>query len=57
MREGDRKIKRDSMPVLEGLAETAGKDHGDTLKDTVVLHINHCMDNSFYFTEILNRLF
>lgn len=57
MREGNRRRRRDSMPVLEGLAETAGKDHGDVLKDIVVLHINHCMDNSFYFTEILNRLF
>lgn len=57
MREMDRETKRDSMPVLEGLAESAGREHGDILKDTVVLHINHCMDNSFYFTEILNRLF
>lgn len=47
----------DTMPVLEWIADRAKKEDGFTLKDTVVLHINHCMENSFYFTEILNQLF
>ena len=26
-------------------------------QDVVVLHINHCMDNSFYFNDVLKTLF
>lgn len=51
------KEKKDSMPVVEQLAHKAKEERGELLKDMVVLHINHCMDNSLYFTEILNRLF
>ncbi len=46
-----------SMPVLEGLAARAKETSGASLKDIVVLHVNHCMDYSFYFSEILNDLF
>ncbi len=46
-----------TMPVLDGLAAQAARMPGRSLKDTVVLHVNHCMDNSFYFSEILNDLF
>lgn len=41
-----------AMPILEALIKSQG-----TLDDTVVLHINHCMDNSFYFNEQLLRAF
>lgn len=46
-----------AMPVLEALADRAAETFGASCKDTVVLHVNHCMDNSFYFSQILNRLF
>ena len=45
------------MPVLEELIARAQAYFGEGLKDIVVLHVNHCMDNSFYFSELLNRLF
>ena len=45
------------MPVLEELIARAQTYFGEDLKDIVVLHVNHCMDNSFYFSELLNRLF
>lgn len=41
-----------TMPLLESLLKPCG-----TAEDTVVLHINHCMDNSFYFTEQLKKVF
>lgn len=42
----------DTMPLLESLLPEGG-----CARDTVVLHINHCMDNSFYFTEQLQKAF
>ena len=45
------------MPVLEELIARAQAYFGEGLKDIVVLHVNHCMDNSFYFSELLNQLF
>ncbi|MEG0546542.1 MAG: hypothetical protein RR552_05065 [Oscillospiraceae bacterium] len=41
-----------SMPLLEKLIADNTKQN-----DTVVLHINHCMNNSFYFTEQLKKVF
>ncbi|MDC7291704.1 hypothetical protein NXH76_28425 [Blautia schinkii] len=41
-----------TMPLLESLV----LQHRCT-QDTVILHINHCMDNSFYFTEQLKNAF
>lgn len=49
--------KKDAMPVLEFVAEKAGACSAAALADTVVLHINHCMENSFYFSQLLDRLF
>ena len=40
------------MPVLEELIARAQTYFGEDLKDIVVLHVNHCMDNSFYFSFI-----
>lgn len=42
----------DKMPLLESLLP-----EGECAQDTVVLHINHCMDNSFYFTQKLKQTF
>ncbi|MDC7287505.1 hypothetical protein NXH76_06820 [Blautia schinkii] len=41
-----------TMPLLEALVSQC-----EGAEDTVVLHINHCMDNSFYFTEQLKKAF
>lgn len=38
------------MPVLEELIASGGSK-----EDLVVLHINHCMDNSFYFNRQLEK--
>lgn len=46
-----------AMPVLEALVNYTQGTFGAACRDTVVLHVNHCMDNSFYFSQILNRLF
>ncbi|QNM05329.1 Rossmann-fold NAD(P)-binding domain-containing protein [Qiania dongpingensis] len=40
------------MPLLESLLSER-----ERAEDTVVLHINHCMENSFYFTEQLKKEF
>lgn len=45
------------MPVLKEVGNRIQKQAGGSLNDTVVLHINHCMDNSFYFSEVLNQMF
>lgn len=42
---------------MEILREIEKMESGDCVKDVVVLHINHCMDNSFSFNEVLDRLF
>lgn len=45
-------MTKSRMPLLESIAgkyETAG--------DTVILHINHCMENSFYFNRQLKEIF
>ncbi len=43
------------MRLLEqaALAAKTGKEW----EDVIVLHINHCMDNSFYFNDVLKSLF
>lgn len=41
-----------SMPLLEQHLLCKKKNN-----DTVILHINHCMDNSFYFSSQLKRVF
>lgn len=45
------------MPVLDKLSRETQESLGAMTEDIVVLHINHCMDNSFYFSEVLNRMF
>lgn len=49
--------EKKTMPVLDELAKKATELSKGSLKDTVVLHINHSMDNSFYFSEVLNEMF
>ena len=44
-----------SMRLLEQTAREAGKEKW--LEDVAVLHINHCMDNTFSFNEVLRSLF
>lgn len=41
-----------TMPLLESLLAEC-----ERAEDTVVVHINHCMENSFYFTRQLRRVF
>lgn len=43
------------MKLLEQAVETARAQTGR--EDVVVLHINHCMDNTFYFNDLLKTLF
>ena len=43
------------MKLLEQAALAAKAEKG--WEDVVVLHINHCMDNSFYFNDVLKSLF
>ena len=43
------------MRLLEQAAQAAKKE--DLLKDIVVLHINHCVENTFYFNDVLRGLF
>lgn len=45
-------MDRPTMPLLEALISECGR-----ADDTVVLHINHCMENSFYFNQQLRRVF
>lgn len=45
------------MPVLDMVISSAAKSGGFCGQDIVVLHVNHCMDNSFYFSEALKKLF
>lgn len=44
-----------TMKLLERTARLA--QEGPGREDVVVLHINHCMDNTFYFNDILKSLF
>lgn len=44
------------MRLLEDLAGQADLCD-EALRNTIVLHINHCMDNSFEFSRILGSLF
>ena len=44
-----------SMKLLEQAAQAAKAEK--QLEDIVVLHINHCMDNTFYFNNVLKGLF
>ncbi len=43
------------MKLLEQAAREARGDK--KVEDVIVLHINHCMDNSFYFNDVLRSLF
>ena len=43
------------MKLLEQTASAAKADKGR--EDVVVLHINHCVDNTFYFNNVLKSLF
>ena len=43
------------MKMLEQAAQAAKAEK--RLQDVVVLHINHCMDNTFYFNDVLRGLF
>lgn len=43
------------MNLLEQTAQAARGEPG--LEDVVVLHINHCMDNTFCFNDVLKSLF
>lgn len=43
------------MKLLEQTARTAAAEPGR--EDVVVLHINHCMDNTFFFNDVLRSLF
>ncbi|MGI6069844.1 MAG: hypothetical protein ACOYBE_05395 [Blautia sp.] len=45
------------MPVLNMVLDSAQEIQGFHGKDIVVLHVNHCMDNSFYFSEALKKVF
>lgn len=50
--------KETRMPVLECIAEQAAVNgEREKCKDVMVLHINHCMDNSLWFSEILYGFF
>ncbi len=43
------------MKILEQVACEGKRKHIGT--DIVVLHINHCLDNSFFFNNVLNSVF
>lgn len=43
------------MKLLEQAAQAVRSEKW--LEDVVVLHINHCMDNTFYFNDVLKSLF
>ena len=43
------------MKLLEQTARVAAAEPGR--EDVVVLHINHCMDNTFFFNDVLRSLF
>ncbi len=43
------------MRLLEKTAHQAVKE--GRLNDVVILHINHCMDNTFSFNDVLRKLF
>lgn len=43
------------MKLLEQTARAAKEEKGG--EDVAVLHINHCMDNTFYFNDVLKSLF
>ena len=45
------------MPVLDMVMESAAKASDFDGSNIVVLHVNHCMDNSFYFSEALKQIF
>lgn len=47
--------QRASMKLLEQTARAAKAEKGR--EDIAVLHINHCMDNTFYFNDVLQSLF
>ena len=49
-------MKREtSMKLLEQTAREAKAEK--QLEDVAVLHINHCMDNTFSFNDVLRSLF
>lgn len=49
-------MKREaSMKLLEQAARAAKVEN--RLEDVAILHINHCMDNTFSFNDVLRSLF
>ena len=42
------------MKLLEQTAQAAKAEKGR--EDVAVLHINHCMDNTFYFNDFVDQL-
>lgn len=46
-----------TMPMLEKLSRETGKCLGPEADNIVVLHINHNMENSFYFSRVLYGIF
>lgn len=42
------------MPLLKKSIE---EKKGNQYDDIILLHINHCLDNSFYFNDMLHQLF
>lgn len=46
-----------TMPMLEELSRETKNCLGPETDNIVVLHINHCMENSFYFSRVLKGIF
>ena len=47
-------MKNDDMLLLSRTADQMGSALGENV---IVLHINHCMENSFEFSRILSKVF
>lgn len=45
------------MPLLDQITDAAVHNHSFQGSEIVVLHINHCMENSFYFSQTMKKLF
>ncbi len=45
-------MNKSEMPLLKSVVECSEK-----FEDTVILHINHCMENSFYLNRQLKEMF
>ena len=51
----DKRERTVKMKLLEKAARAAEREKGR--EDVIVLHINHCVDNTFYFNDVLKNLF